>query len=458
MSARKLNVVLYCRVSNDRRNEQKSVGEQEKELRELARSRGWRVRHVFCDNGVSASRFTRKARPGWNDAKDAIAKGGIDMLVAWDSNRTARDPKETEAFIGIIREQHANVCLGGTVYDPSNADQMMTLRINAVMDAHYSEKLSVAICRGVRGSAEQGKPHGRLPYGYQRQYDPHTGRLLGQVVHPEEGPIYRQCVTGLIDGSMSIADAARAMGSTRSAVRSRMLAPSYRGVREHKGTEYQATWDALITDEEFHALRRMFDAATTGPRRTSNRRHPFTGIYLCGVCHTKMQRGLKSYRNEPGVAIYRCWNVECGKVSIRQSLVDPYVEALLQDAIDAASIGDDESDTAEVAALRVERDSLLAARGDYVEMLKDRTITRAEFADLTADVAAKLDAVEHAIDEAMPKVELDRFIGTVVADCDEEGKRAVAGAFIDSVTIAPRSDFPGIRPTVEQRAKVAWKR
>ncbi|MBV9593642.1 MAG: recombinase family protein, partial [Actinobacteria bacterium] len=52
-----LRAALYTRVSVDRRDTGRSVGEQEADLRQTCAREGWSVERVFTDNDRSASKY-----------------------------------------------------------------------------------------------------------------------------------------------------------------------------------------------------------------------------------------------------------------------------------------------------------------------------------------------------------------------------------------------------------------
>ena len=75
-------VVLYARVSQTRDERSKSVDDQLAELRQWARQEGWPIVGEYRDDDVSASRYANgKARPGWDQAMDAVHSGQVKALL-----------------------------------------------------------------------------------------------------------------------------------------------------------------------------------------------------------------------------------------------------------------------------------------------------------------------------------------------------------------------------------------
>ena len=57
---------------------------------------------------------------------------------------------------------------------------------------------SKRIQRRMRRMATEGLPHGKIPYGYRRVYDPKTRRLLRQ--EPDTAPVVREIARRLLAG------------------------------------------------------------------------------------------------------------------------------------------------------------------------------------------------------------------------------------------------------------------
>ena len=90
---------IYCRISDDREGRGLGVARQERELREVCAGKGLDAAAVFRDNDISASRYSKKSRPGYQELLEAIKSGEVDVLVVWDLDRLCRRPIEQEAFM-----------------------------------------------------------------------------------------------------------------------------------------------------------------------------------------------------------------------------------------------------------------------------------------------------------------------------------------------------------------------
>ena len=57
---------------------------------------------------------------------------------------------------------------------------------------------SKRIRRAVRIRAAEGRPHGRIPYGYRREHDPATSKVLRQVPNAQTAPVVREIASRLL--------------------------------------------------------------------------------------------------------------------------------------------------------------------------------------------------------------------------------------------------------------------
>jgi len=86
----KKTAVLYCRVSTDEQARSGySLAQQLEALREYAASKGYEVAGEFRDEGWSG---TSLERPGLDELRDCVLKGGVSVVLAQDRDRFARDP------------------------------------------------------------------------------------------------------------------------------------------------------------------------------------------------------------------------------------------------------------------------------------------------------------------------------------------------------------------------------
>ena len=96
-----VRTAIYTRVSDDRDGHALAVQRQERELREACAAKGLEVVAVYSDNDISASRYSQKARPGYEALLEAMKAGEVDAVAVWDIDRLCRRPSQQEAFYDL---------------------------------------------------------------------------------------------------------------------------------------------------------------------------------------------------------------------------------------------------------------------------------------------------------------------------------------------------------------------
>lgn len=98
-----MKAILYSRVSSKEQAEEGySLQDQLRTLRKWATSNGYEVVQEVEDRGQSGASLER---PGLGRVRDLVAAGGVDIVLAQDRDRIARDPINT-GWLQIQFEQH----------------------------------------------------------------------------------------------------------------------------------------------------------------------------------------------------------------------------------------------------------------------------------------------------------------------------------------------------------------
>ena len=93
---------LYVRVSTDAQ----TVENQIRELRQIAKRRGWDVVEVYSDAGVSGAKG-RNGRPGLDSMLKDVSRRKFDIVMAWAIDRLGRSLSDLLDTI-----QHLEACGG----------------------------------------------------------------------------------------------------------------------------------------------------------------------------------------------------------------------------------------------------------------------------------------------------------------------------------------------------------
>jgi DNA invertase Pin-like site-specific DNA recombinase len=374
-----LRASIYLRISET--DDTQGVDRQLKECRELLDRNGWEFDpgRVFVDNDISASRYSRKPRPGYNGLLESIRGGQTEALVTWHTDRMHRRPAELEAFIDLVGVDQRNrieiaACKVGRV-DLTTASGRMMARGLGNYAAFESELKSERLQSKHRQIAEDGGWHGGIrPFGYDKG---------GMTIREDEAAEIRRLAHAVICGqslrSLAMELNERGVPTVKGGVwgsahlRSMLVRPRLVGLRQH-GTDPktkrpriigEAKWPAILDKETHDAVKTVLEnpARFTGG---GGRRGPVpttlgTGIYVCGVCgEPKLRLGSSRARR----AAYKCGNVDTsqaqGHVTRVADKLDAYVEGALLEIISRpgaveAMCAVVDTDDAALAALRSEQ-------------------------------------------------------------------------------------------------------
>lgn len=332
-----LRIVLYLRVSQDRNRRYTSVDEQDSGCREAVDERELgEIVARLGDNDLSASEYATKDRPGFLELRRVVAAGEVDVVCVWEASRISRVMSVYVDFRDLCRKHSVKVFVADSdrMYDFSRpADRRAFLDEGGDSELE-SGKSSRRILRSVKARASEGRPHGKILFGYRREYDPTSGELLRQVIDEGRAPYVREAARRVLAGEAPNAVAvdfnARGVPPPRAGewdltrIRRILTNPGYIARRMHKGTDAgPAQWPAILDQDVFYALQ----AKLTDPSRRNTRdttvKHLLSGIAQCGICGATV-RVIKNR----GYLTYTCWprNGRTGfHVGRREPRVDAYV-------------------------------------------------------------------------------------------------------------------------------------
>lgn len=345
----------YLRVSLDSSGREKSPAEQHGDNKKAADSNGWRLGEPYKDIG-SASRYAKKARAGFDQLISDLEKDrfGAGVLIMWESSRGSRRMSEVVRLVELCEERGVliHITVDRKTYNPAMPRDRKDLLTDGIDAEHESAKTSGRAKRARAADAADGRPNGPANFGYQRVFDPATGKLDKQLRHPEEAPVIEELFDRLHKGhslrSIALDFEARGIRSrqrydsegepieriafSQQHLRSFALNRAYVGEREHEEGRrgrrrvgevkyFPAMWPALVSREKFFAVQ----ARLTDPARVTIRpgraKHPLSLIAVCDVCDGPMAAKRVTAPNP----IYICNNG--GHVSVPYGELNDYVEA-----------------------------------------------------------------------------------------------------------------------------------
>lgn len=287
-----MRAFLYARNSKGKRGT--ATRDQEADGRRDCERRGWGIAGVFVDDGISASRYSKKERSDYDEMIRRMRAGECDVLVYWEASRAYRNMRTYLDLRDLCEETHVLLCYNGHIYDMSDSDDRYRTGQDALKAENGADEIRNRNLRTHRLAAERGAPVSVPAYGYRREYDPSTGFLIGQVEDEETAPIVQRIFHHVYAGKSkrSIVTALNSEGvpALRGAPRWEFVHvanilknPTYKGKRTHHGVVVaDALWDALVPEV-------VWDAVQPAPSMEQGQRenavkYLLTHIGLCGKC------------------------------------------------------------------------------------------------------------------------------------------------------------------------------
>ena len=358
-------VVSYARISADTRRDEHGVQDQHSLNRRSADRHGWTVVHEFTDNDKSAAK-AGVVRDDFEEMLRAIRSGGLSdgtpvrgVVVAAD-DRLARRPGDYERFVEAITYQDGRVYADARGPKDLYSEDVESMGLfGAVISKMEVRKMQRRMRNSHRARANQGTPPGgNRPFGWL------PDRLS---LEPDEAPLLRRAAKEFIAGRSlnSIVNEWRRIGVVTTlgnpwkvhSLKVTLSNPRLCGwraingelVRGTDGNPVAGQWEAVITPEQWLAVKAIFDArrgrqqypdgtlSDVLPPEYHEPHHLLTGILRCGriepdgsLCNTPLR-----VTGHPNVKshLYCCPAKAaggCNGLARRGDLIDQYIsEAVL---------------------------------------------------------------------------------------------------------------------------------
>jgi site-specific DNA recombinase len=201
----------------------------------------------------------------------------------------------------------------------------------------------------IAANARAGRPHGMVPYGYRREYDPRDGRPIAQVADPLTSRLIRRLFAELREGrslsaiTREFADRGWVNRSgrpfTRAHLRSLAANPAYAGLRVYRPRTSQpfhapGQWQALVPEEVFWEVQSLLADPMRSTTRPGGTRHLLSMIACCDVCGGPL--AVRYVKNRAYGGSYVCHR--SGHVLAEQAAIDRYVQEVVQEHLSAPGV------------------------------------------------------------------------------------------------------------------------
>jgi site-specific DNA recombinase len=324
---------LYLRMSRDAEARGLGIGRQRKDGEALAARLGWPIVKEYCDQDLSASKYSRKPRPGYLQMLQDLQEGAINALVVYDQDRLVRQPKELEELFEVCDRAGAwHIAAVSGEIDVRNSDDLFRARILAAVNAKESDNISRRVRRKQRELAEHGRPHGGpRRYGYRVDFsaiEPDEAAIIREMAHRAlAGESLSSLCRELNERGVPTAAGGRWVPAT---LRRILIGPHVAGLRVYGEQLYPAAWSAILSEDTHHALRVLL----TDPQRRTNPLHPtrhlWSGLLFCEHCGKRMYPYYRPAKTR-AVKTLRCSRKlgGCGRLARGAEPIETFLEAVL---------------------------------------------------------------------------------------------------------------------------------
>ncbi len=316
-----LRVALYARYSLDLQRPT-SIDDQVRMCREVAQRFGMKVDDdlIFYDEAVSGQSHKTHKRSAYQQLRELVRAGKIDVLICDQQCRLARSARESLDFLAELHEHKVRL-LTADGFDSEQPSAKLIFGMKSVFSEFFIDETKHRVSRTMLGEFERGAMVTAIPYGYAIDQARSTaeGRCCW-CVNDDEAAVVREIFARRKDG-MSLQEIAAVLNSRGvptprqtsdgkrlywrgSAIWRIFGNPMYKGLYQvnfgcTKGQERSverimpelvlvspADWDAVQSmGKRSPSAGESTVISHLGQKRTyGSGKHAFAGVFRCGTC------------------------------------------------------------------------------------------------------------------------------------------------------------------------------
>lgn len=398
---------------------QKSIDDQIDEGTTDVAEQGWTLAATLSD-GSSASQYARKGRDDWPKVRASIKAGEMDVLVLWESSRGDRTLSTWSQLLEDCERHDVKIRVTShdRTYDMSIPHDWETLANDGVQSDAYSRRLSKVVKRGMASAARKGRPQGKRPYGYDREYELVNGKpkLVSQFVIEDQRDVIVEAAQRVSKGESCYKVAqdfnARGIPAPRGGtwdltqIRRIVTSPIYIAQRIHQGVIVgPGEWPAILDEATYaECVARLSDPARRSTRQRELQ-HMLSGVAFCGVCG-----GVLRIMKNRGNHTYTCTKAFC------TGLKKPTFEGFVSQIMVARLREDDVADVLAVRAANGEDAASIRTRIDELQARLDGFYAAAAMGEITSTGLAAIEARLIPEIEAARETSIVATVPSVVRD------------------------------------------
>jgi DNA invertase Pin-like site-specific DNA recombinase len=147
---------IYVRVSTDKQ----TIENQLRELRQIAKRRGWDVVHEYHDAGISGSKG-RETRPGLDQMLKDAQRRRFDVVMAWAIDRLGRSLIDLLGTIQALENCGVDLYLDQQSIDTTTPAGRLMFQITGAFAEFERSMIRQRVLAGLKRAVEKGSILGR---------------------------------------------------------------------------------------------------------------------------------------------------------------------------------------------------------------------------------------------------------------------------------------------------------
>jgi site-specific DNA recombinase len=476
-----VDAAIYARLSRNRRGLSDNCEIQIAESQSYAEEKTWTVVLVANDNDISASKFSTKPRPGYDQLVAAIEAGQVEIIICTEMTRLYRRLEELLELIKMaertrLRGIWTTDDIGYDLSTPEGIHAAIAAVNNAMLE---SAKLSKRQRRKKAAQARQGKPSGgSRPAGFEADgltlrpgevaylVEAKDRYLAGETMRDIVRDFFHRGIVSPAGKPWQIENFQRTLFRKR-----------YVGIRVHNGVEYPALWPAIFTRDDWdrmNTIRLARVAVNPGKPKGRGRQYLLTGLLYCGLCGQAMIGSRRRLGDGSWQRRYRCRSYDnygqrfgCGKIFRGADPLEAWITEAVFIRFDSPEVVKLLTDAGEDNTEDLVKD-YQDAKARLEQMVADYAsgfLTREEFAVAKGVAEANFETARQALSTAQIH-KLPRFEGSVEvlreawATSGLDWRKSVIELLVERIILLP--GHPGAHRWQEWRfqpdfVKIVWR-
>src|SRR5262249_12350271 len=147
---------IYVRVSTDKQ----TIENQQRQLRQIAKRRGWEIVEEYHDAGISGAKG-RDKRPGLDQMLKDASRRRFDLVMAWAIDRIGRSLIDLLATIQTLEACGVDLYLDQQSIDTTTPAGKLMFQVCGAFAEFERSMIRQRVNAGLKRAVEQGKQLGR---------------------------------------------------------------------------------------------------------------------------------------------------------------------------------------------------------------------------------------------------------------------------------------------------------